>query len=157
MALFGLYKTRKEKAAEEAEQLRKAQVRLQARQRELGDLLFQGISAAARKNTISHRFNDGKTSTTVQLIRVIKLPQNGDRYSILVGMDDMRCSTQWAPERPGYPILQADVTLLSKGRELSVFYGSYGTEKTEEPVSVNAFDNFLSRTAHYVRAYQLFH
>lgn len=152
MGLFGI-KTKKEKEREEAERLGKEKEELLYRQKELGDSLYSRLSSAVDSNKVSNLHRDGKPGEKVERITLTKIEKSAGRYYIFVGMDDPTCWTMWAPGRRGYDVLQADLDLSKKGKELHEFMGSYGPEGRH---ALRDFERFSRELCDKVRNFRLY-
>lgn len=92
------------------------------RQYETGEKIFNELKRIAETNT-EYNIHSGKHVETEGPIRISRIERNGDSYSIFV-----RCQSKTSTE--GYwPIVQVDVNLDNKGKEIHIFKGAYGEDE----------------------------
>ena len=146
MALFGLYKSRKERAREE-EQIRASELEQKLEtQRQLGVQLNSELSSAATQNRFYPISVDGRTTRNGQYRALVK-PQllfddvlkNDEEYSVIV-----RAQNQ--------TVLQAHINMGVKGIELHVFNGY---SRLHEYHSISEFAGVKDRLVKYVREFNL--
>lgn len=164
MVLFGLYKTKKERAIEE-EQRRASELEQKlTTQKSLGEELTRALVQGASSNTVYNVMPDGTkfeeatvhgfhTGKKIGPVTVESLPNNGGDYSVCVGVPDPTVFTQFSPRHGGYPILQADVNMRRAGKELHVHYGAYGADEYHP---ITSFAQVKADLARRVEEFTLF-
>ena len=164
MALFGLYKTKKEREREERERQAGELEKKLTTQKQLGEELTRDLVSAASENRVYNVMQDGTvvTEATVHGFRTGKkfgpvaveaLPNNGRQYSVCVGVVNPTVLTQFSPSHPGYPILQADINMSETGKELHVHHGAYGADEYHPIIS---FAQVKADLVRRVQEYRLF-
>ena len=151
MALFGLYKTRNEKANEEKLRVQRELESMLKRQGELGSDMYNALSDAARKNKIANVMCDGRTAEGIGCMEVYSMPGNGGVYSILAGIADIGSWVVWRPGVRGHNILQVNIDV--KANKLDALFGAYGPSREDD---LDSFETVKHRLAKYVREYTLY-
>lgn len=164
MALFGLYKTRKERAREEEQRQTSELEQKLTNQKQLGEELTRALAIAASENKVYNVMQDGTVITEAKVhgfrtdekfgpVVVKDLPNNGEQYSVCVGVYDPTVFKSFSPRHSGYQILQADIDMRRARRELHVHNGAYGQDEYH-PIS--SFAQVKADLVRKVREFTLF-
>ena len=147
MALFGLIRTKKDKERERLEQQSREVEENKKKSEEVGNRLYTGLRSAASQNKVYNIFPDGTVAQGMGPLVVGVIKNNGLNFSVIVSIKDKESIAV------NCHLVQVDINMGSKGKEIHVFYAPNGPDRDYSAGSYNRVENDL---AEYVRKYKLF-